>query len=350
MTDWTRAYNPTWVYTLVDKSTWHDSTVLDCVVSCKLKFDRDADICESGTVTLDGELPAEPIVRVYLDAEQDGSKERTAVATLMLESLEESHGTVESSAMSGFGCLMAVADDRPPLLQTAGTTTSALSETARICSTVGIAPVVESSDTSTLDAPVTADPGGSWLAYAREIAARAGYSVASDGYGRTVFPRLPSTTRAVTATLRDDGETVLVGDVKRKRDLREVPNYCEVRVSNGSTTIIGTAVNEDAGSVVSTVSRGRRVPLIVEDPDELSSECSQAEANAYAAKMLAEASRVACTVSYEHDYLPIRVGDCVRIVRGSLDVLAIVDTMDLECDSSCAVKATASYEETYWEA
>lgn len=350
MTDWARTYNPTWTYTLVDRDTWGDVRMLDCVVSCNLKFDRNADVCEDGSLEIDGELPSEPIVRVYLDVEQDGAKERVAVATLMLESLEESHGTVESCALSGFGCLMAVADDRAPLLQTAGVGTVAMAEAARICSAAGIAPVVESTDTSQLDASVTADPGGSWLDHAREIAAKAGYAVASDGYGRTVFPRLPSEAMAVAWTFRDDGRSVLVGDVRRRRDLRKVPNYCEVRVTNGATTTVGTAVNDDPASPVSTVSRGRRVPLVIDDPEELSKACSQAEADAFAARKLAEASRVACTVSYEHDFVPVRAGDRVRIVRGSLDVLAVVDSMNVECDSSCAVSATASYEESYWEA
>lgn len=350
MTDWARTYNPTWTYALVDRETWSDRRLLGSVASCRLKFDRDSDICEDGTLEVDEALPPEPIVRVYLDAEQDGAKERIAVATLMLESLEDAHGTVESSTLSGYGCLMAVADDRPPLLQTAGIGAGCMAEAARICATFGIAPVVESTDASTLAEAVVADPGGSWLDHARSVAAKAGFAVASDGYGRTVFPRLPGAAMAVTRTFRDDGTTVLVGDVKRKRDLREVPNYCEVRVSNGASTTIGTAVNDDPASSVSTAARGRRVPLVVEDPEELAKGCSQAEADAFARKLLAEASRVACTVGFEFDYCPVRVGDAVRIVRGALDVLAVVDTMDVICDSSCAVSATASYEESYWEA
>lgn len=349
MTDWARAYNPTWTYALVDRGTWGDSRILGTVSSCKLKFDRKADICEDGTLEVDEPLGDEPIVRIYLDAEQDGVKERVAVATLILGATEEEHGTVESAKMSGFGCLLAVDGSEPPELQTAGTGTGIMSEAARVCSTYGIAPVVASTDTSTLAETVVAEPGKSWLAFARAVAAKAGFAVASDGYGRTVFPRLPEQAMAVVATLKDDGKTVLVGDVKRKRDLREVPNHCEVRVANGTSTVIGTATNSDPASAVSTVTRGYKVSLIVKDPAELSANCSQAEANAYAKKMLAEASRVACTVSYEHDFLPIRVGDCVRIVRGSMDVVAVVETMDITCDSSCAVKATASYEESYWE-
>lgn len=350
MTDWARAYDPTWRYFLVDRGTWRDARPLSCVASCSVSLDRGADVAEDGRLEVDSELPPEAVVRVCLDAEQDGEVERVAVATLMMESCEDSHGTAESSSLSGLGCLMAVADDSPPLLQTAPAGAGCVAEAARICAASGIAPVAAPADPAALDAPVTAGPRDSWLDHARAIAAKAGYGIASDGYGRTVFPRLPGLARVPVATLRDDGETVLVGDVRRSRDLRKVPNFCEVRVSDGARTVVGTAVNDDPASAVSTASRGRRVPLVVEDPDELQAGCTQAEADAHAARALAEASKVACTVSYEHDYLPVRPGDCVRIVRGALDVVAVVETMDITCDSSCAVSATASYEETYWRA
>lgn len=348
MIDWSRSYNPTWRYFLVDCETWRDMRPLSSVTSCKVKFSRAAAIPEDVQVDVEDELPPESILRVYLDAEQDGVLERIPVATAVLTSRDELHGTVEKSTLRGYGTLMSLEDDVPALLATvAGGVV--VEQAAAVCES-GMAPVVKPTDSTALESVVVADPKASKLAFARAIAAKAGYDVSSDAYGRTVFPRLPGVAAAPAITLVDDGETVLVGDVKRKQDLRKVPNYCEVRVTNGTSTVVGSAVNDDRNSAVSTVARGRRVPLIIEDPDELQGDVTAAEVAEFAAVQLEAASQVACTVSYSHDYAPVNVGDCIRLVRGSLDVTAIVETMSISCDTSCRVEATASYIESYWRA
>lgn len=349
MTDWARTYNPTWSYCLVNRATWLDSRPLRSVVSCSLKWDESA-VPESATIEVDERIPPESIIRVYLDAEQDGSVERHAVATVVATADDDAFGTVESTTLQCYGPLMALEDDVPSVLQCVSAGTFCAAEAARICGSSGIAPVIPCPDDVMADAVIVADPKETLLGFARSVAAKAGMDVVSDPYGRTAFKSLPGLIPVPKAVFRDDGKTVLVGDVKRRRDLRKVPNYCEVRVTNGTATTVGRAVNDDPASVVSTASRGRRVPLIVENPDDLPATCSQAEADAYAARKLEEESRVSCEVSYSHDFVPLAIGDWVRIVRSDLDVYATVSSMSLNCDTQCNVDATATFTETYWEA
>ena len=348
MTDWAREYEATWRYFLVDKDTWRDIRPLQGVTSCKVKRSRNSAIPEDVQMEVEEALPAESIVRVYLDATQDGIMERVPIVTAVMTSDEEIHGTVEKSTLRGYGALMSLEDDSPALLATASGGT-VVERAAAVCSS-GIAPVVTPSDSTALSDVVVADPKASKLAFARAIAAKANYDITSDAYGRTVFKRLPDLAVAPKATLIDDGKTVLIGNVKRKRDLRKVPNYCEVRATSGNSMIVGTAVNDDPNSEVSTVRRGRRVPLILDDPDDMPGGLSQSEVTQYARKKLEQASKVGCTVTYSHDFMPLEEGDCIRLVRGSLDVTATIDSMTVTGSTSCRVEASASYEESYWRA
>lgn len=351
MADWTRSMKQRWAYYEVSPKTWLDARELTSVSSCRITRDMESDIRESATFDLDGRLSDEAWIRVYLEIEQDGAAERMAVGTFLCQTPSlRVDGPVLSSSVDAYSSLLELSDDRPPVgFACKG---DVLANLESIVEGASHAPF-QGWGTKSLTAHVVAEEDDTWLSYCRALAASAGCDIQCDEYGRIVMEPMKdiSALRPVW-TFEDGNSSILLPDIEETFDWFGLPNVCEVVWSEDARQLTGTAINKDPASLTSTVSRGRRVVLRSMNPEELDEGCTQAEVNALAGKMLAEASAVEREYAISHGFCPVRVGDCVRLryVRHGIDAIAEVVSQEIECATGATVRSVLRVTERMWSA
>lgn len=350
--DWTRSMRQAFSFCEVDPVTWADARALEEVSSLVVTNDTEKETLESGTIEVDaaGWLCSERIVRAYLEAEQGGEAEHVCVATLSFqgERSESDVGRRRSSA-DGYGMLQDMAQDSPPFgWCCSGDPCDAV---AQIVAMSCRAPFVGVSGLPELDAPVWAKDGDSWLSLANAVAARVGHKVSTDAWGRVrLVPTRPMASLGPSWTYGRES-CIVAPHVVDETDLFGIPNWCEVTVSDGSSTVVGHAENSDHASPTSIVRRGHRIPIRITNPEGLAPGCTQAEADAFAARALSDASVVTRTWSYTHAWCPVSVGNAVMIdLDFGSPVVARVTSQDVTLKVGVEVAEVAVSTERTWEA
>lgn len=350
--DWTRGAQQTWRYWVVDPDTWRDSHELDGVLSCDITRDAESDTLESASLTFDGDVPAqELIVRVYLDATQDGATERLCVGTLVMQTPRWSgDGRVRTADADMFGVLCELGDDSPPVGYSVVAGSDPLASAATAARHALRAPVVAPSAGTPLTEHYVADADETWLDAIRDLTARGGYELAVDAFGRVRFePGRRVAALAPVRTFDDSNSSVLDANVEVTTDMYEVPNVVQVVWSGNTRCVVAEAANDDESSPLSLAARGRRVMLRVTNPEELSEGCTETAAEAVARKRLADLSHVERTITFAHAItspLPA-LGDCVRLTydRHGIDVRARIVRQVIHCETGGMVECTATWKE-----
>ena len=328
--DWTKAMRQGFAFCEVDPRTWADARELRTVSSCTVTRDLQKDTWESGTIVVGdpGWLSTERIVRAYLVAEQGGEAERVCVATLAYQGeTEERDGARAYTTADGYGLLQDMAADSPPYgYSVSGDPSAAIGEmVAMSCR----APYVGYDGLSAMPTPMWAADGDSWLTLAIAVAQRAGCLLRTDAQGRVcLVPDRPVESLSPSWTYGLES-CIVLPRVTRETDLFGIPNWCEVTVSDGTRTVVGTAENADPASPTSTASRGHRVPLRLTNPDGLSPSCSKADADAFAERSLADAGAVTRTWRYSHAWCPVTPGQAVLIDVGGDPSTAMVTRQEI---------------------
>ena len=134
-----------------------------------------------------------------------------------------------------------------------------------------------------------------------------------------------------------------------------VPNVVEIIITTTSgQTIIGEAVNEDDGSIISIQNRGRRVVHREVNPQilgKVSDAQAKNAAETYAAELLEKLSSLTYTINYTHGYCPVYIGDCVIIDypdAGINNERAYVTGQNISCKTGCMVDETAMLVRSLW--
>lgn len=348
--DWTRSLAISWRYALVDPDTWLDTGELPYVRSCKVDWDAETDVLLSGSLEVDGDLSSECYVRVWCDASQDGTAERHAVATLLCQTAKGStEGTVLTRSVDAYSPLLELADDMPPVgWSVSGSADEAI---ALVCSHMR-APVVPYESGVTLAAPVVCSEDESWLDMLWAVCEEAGLSFALDGMGRLVLSRKaePWALLPVTTLSDTDERGVMFAKRSGETDIFGIPNHFEAIRSETGSWVKGEAWNDDPASEVSTLRRGRTKTKRESNPDGLPAGASQAAADAYARTRLREESVITRTYELRVGYMPLRLGDAVRLDDSKLgvDEVVTVGAMGLECTVEAALSITATSTEELW--
>lgn len=348
--DWTRGMRQEFGFCEVDPLTWHDARDLREVSSCVVTRDLSKRTWESGTIEVSdsGWLSGERIVRCYLTATQGGESERVCVATLAFQGeTAERDGATSATSAEGYGLLQDLAVEPPFGYCASGDPSDAI---ARIVSdSTCRAPYVGRDGLAALDAPMWPNDSDLFCDLAAAVAERAGCGLVTDELGRvTLVPTRATEALRPSWTFGRDN-CIIRPRVTRRTDLFGIPNWCEVTVSDGLSTVVGTAENDEPASPTSTARRGHRVPLRASNPAGLSPRCTKAEADAFAARMLAEASVVTTTWEYSHAWVPIRPGDAVLLdVDGMGPVVAKVESQEIVLQTGVEVRETATSTERTW--
>lgn len=333
--DWGGGYAAQWRVRRVNPDTWVGVDTLNGVDSVSIDRACDSTI-ESGRIVAtiqNGESIDEGWYRIEMLALRGYEYERLSIATLLLSATESVFERGSQRVTLIGRSVLAPASQRiftdgeyaPKGIDGA----AFVSDLLRECTP---APVVVHGS-FTLDDYIVFDLGSTYLTAIWEILDAAKWCMQIRGDGTIDILPLPSEPALV---LDSAGAGLLMPSVNVSADSTEVPNV--VIVTNGIETV--TAVNDDPTSPTSTVSRGRRVEQLIQNPVRVNGETL----NAYANRMLAELSMVEHSYNYQREWWPDVLP--YSIVRGRLSSSGLygdlrVKSQSLACGAGVLVSETA---------
>lgn len=352
MPDWTKSMQQSYEFYTVDPISWKDVKPLNCVTSCTINRDSEAETLGSATFQLT-ETIMESYIRVYLVTIQNGVKERHPLGTFLAQTPSlDFDGKVSNASVDAYTPLIELKEKQPPIGYFVELNKDALTQAGILADDYARAPAVRvSSDTSKSKGTFVAETDDTWLSFLSDLLANEKYKFDLDENGRILFkPHQDLKTLQPIWTYTDDNSSILQPELTIDQDIYGIPNVVEVIYSSGTTTYYARAVNDDKNSIVSLPNRGREIIHRVTDPN-LVGASSQEEVDEYAKQLLSELSTIEATASYTHGYCPVRVGDCVRLdyTRAKIqNTKAKVISQSIECKPGCPVKEKAVFITKLW--
>lgn len=333
--DWSGGYTAQWRVRRVDPDTWVGVDTLSGVDSASIDRAYDSTI-ESGrfsaTVSV-GETIDEGWYRLEMLASKGASYEHVPVATLLLSSTESVYERGAQKVTLTGRSVLAPASQRiftdgeyAPKGVDGG---AYVSDLLQACTP---APVVVHGS-FTLDDYIVFDLGSTYLSAVWDILNAADWCMQIRGDGTIDVLPMPTEPALV---LDNAGAGLLMPSVNVSADATEVPNV--IIVTNGIETV--RAVNDDPNSATSTVSRGRRIEQLIQNPVRVNGETL----TAYANRALSELSSVERSYSYQREWWPDVFP--YSIVRGRLSSSGLygdlrVKSQTLACGRGILVSETA---------
>ena len=351
MVDWRSSMQQTFEYFIVDPGTWKDSKPLKTVKSCTIT--RDSGIETLGSAIIDVSEPIdECYVRIYLVTIQNGVRERHPLGAYLVQTPSTNfNGKVDSISLDAYTPLLELKENQPPIGYYIAKGENIMEHAYRLVREYSRAPVVKPVSSSTLNYDFVADPADTWLSYLNSLIANANYTFGLDEMGRILFSPIQDTASLQPVWTYDDGDTsILYPDLEIDRDLYGIPNVVEVIYSTAGEQYFKRVINDDPGSPVSTVNRGREIVYRVTDPDVIGIPTIH-QLDEYAEQLLRNLSSLEHTITYTHGYCPVRLGDCVRHIytrAGLNDTKAKVVSQSISCEPGCPVSETAVFTTKLW--
>ena len=214
------------------------------------------------------------------------------------------------------------------------------------------APVIRAISNKTLFEDYVADPSDTWLETIRNLVTKANYEMSFDSNTRLTFsPKREIESLTPIWTYDDGNSSILYPEVDSEKDLYGIPNAVEIYATSGANVFHSVAENNEISSPVSIKNRGRKIIHRETDPEIMGGiPTNDAEGKQYvddyAERVLKNLSSIENTITYEHGYCPVRVGDCVRINysrAGLFNIRAKVISQTIKCEPGCPVTERAIY-------
>lgn len=352
MPDWTQSMTQTFEYYTVDPGTWKDVKRLDTVTSCSINRDINAETLGSASIDVT-EMFGESYIRVYLVVTQNGLTERFPLGTYLIQTPSSSYnGKYTSVSVDAYTPLIELKEKQPPLGYYIPKDDNVMEVAVRLTQENLRAPVVSAVSDATVYDDFVANTDDTWLTFLSDLIANAKFYFDLDELGRIIYsPKQDTASMQPVWTYTDDNSSILYSDIDIDHDLYGIPNVVEVVYSDEHDLYISRVVNDDPNSPISTVSRGREIPVRVSNPS-FNGVPTQVMVDEYAEQYLRDVSTLEYTIRYKHGYCPVRIGDCVRMnyTRAGLNgVKARVITQTINCESGCSVDETATFQMKYWE-
>lgn len=352
MPDWTKPMQQTFEYYTVDPWTWKDSTRLNNVRSCKITRDVGAETLGSATFEVT-DLLGECYIRVYLITNQNGVRDKFPLGTFLVQTPSSNFdGAVRSVTMDAYTPLLELKENPPPIGYSLLKNTNIMEAAYMITREHVRAPVVMAECPTTLFSDFVAETNDTWLTFMRDLISNAKYRFDLDEMGRILFaPKQETASLQPVTTFDDSNSSILYPELSLNHDLYKIPNIVEVVYSDKDDFYYARAVNDDSGSPISTVNRGREIIHRITDTG-LVGDPTEGQIKEYAENALKELSTLENKVSYSHGYYPVRVGDCVRLDykrAGLRDVKARIVSQTITCTSGCMVSENAVFTSKLWK-
>ena len=354
MPDWTKSMEEqSYEYYTVDPGTWQNKEKIQTMISSSVN--RDSEAQTLGSASFEASEPiGECYVRSYLVTRQNGIKETFPLATMLVQTQQESYnGKYQKIPMEAYTPLIELKEKMPPLGYSIEKGSNIMEYAYRLVRENARAPVVEADCDEVLYNDFVSNTNDTWLTFLTDLIANANYEFGLDEMGRIIFlPKQDVASLQPMMTFNDDNSSILYPDITLNKDLYNIPNQVEVVCSGSSTgkTYYACVTNDDPDSIVSTVNRGRIISYRATNVD-FPGEPNQGVVELYARNLLKQLSSVEYTVSFSHGYYPIRLGDCVRLnyrKAGIINVKAKIIAQTIECQTGCKITETAVYTSNLW--
>lgn len=352
MPDWTQSMTQTFEYYTVDPGTWKDVKRLDTVTSCSINRDINAETLGSASIDVT-EMFGESYIRVYLVVTQNGLTERFPLGTYLIQTPSSSYnGKYTSVSVDAYTPLIELKEKQPPLGYYVPKDDNVMEDAVRLTQENLRAPVVSAVSDATVYDDFVANTDDTWLTFLSDLIANAKFYFDLDELGRIIYsPKQDTASMQPVWTYTDDNSSILYSDIDIDHDLYGIPNVVEVVYSDEHDLYISRVVNDDPNSPISTISRGREIPVRVSNPS-FNGVPTQVMVDEYAEQYLRDVSTLEYTIRYKHGYCPVRIGDCVRMnyTRAGLSgIKARVISQTINCESGCSVDETATFQMKFWE-
>lgn len=352
MPDWTKSMQQSYEYYTVDPGTWKEIKPITKVKSSTVDRNSDSDTLGSANFDIEEAL-GECYIRVYLVTIQNGVTERFPLGTFLVQTLPSSFdGKNQSMSIEAYTPLLELNENPPPIGYYTPKDSNTMEEAYKIVRNHARAPVVKTENDKTVYGDFVANSDDTWLTYVRDLIASANYELGLDEMSRILFsPKQDVAALQPVWTYNDDNSSILYPKISMDYDLYGIPNVVEVIYSKNGSYYSSRVVNNDPNSPLSTINRGREILHRVIDPD-LTGNPTKEQIEEYATQLLKSLSSLESTITYEHGYCPVRVGDCVRLnykAAGLEDIKAKVISQSIECKPGCTVTETAVFTKKLWE-
>lgn len=356
MPDWTKSMKQTFEYYIVNPITWKDEKRLTKVKSCSISWDLESDTFGSATFELDDEIN-ENYIRIYLITTQNGKTEKHPLGTFLVQTLPSSFdGNKTSISADAYSPLLELKEKYLPIGYFIPKRSNIMSNVYNIVKENVRCPVVNTISDKTLYDDFVTDPDDNCLKTVQNLISNAKFSYRLDELGRVIFvPDKKLDALQPIWTYTDDNSSIMYPDIDLDRDLYGIPNVIEVIATNGAEIIHSTKENNDEESPVSIKNRGRRIVHRETDPElnGIPSDHDEAQSyiDEYAENLLKSLSTLDNSISYQHAFCPVRIGDCVRInndMIGLNNIKAIVTSQTIKCIPGCPVTEKAVFTTKLW--
>lgn len=352
MPDWTQSMQLYFEYYLVDPVSWKDTKMLTFVKSANVQRDLNADTLGSATIEMDEKID-ECYIRIYLVTIQNGITEKTTIGTYIVQTPNKKFdGLVSTYSMNAYTPLIELKETKPPLGYTIFKDYNAMDIVKDLTSEHLRAPVLDVADTYNMYSNFTSDPEDTWLTYLKNVMAYAEYSFMLDPEGRVGFIKNSNPDFSKPKWIfTDDNSSILYPSITVSQDIYGMPNVLElVYTSSGGSIYTCRVVNDDPNSPISTINRGREIVHRELNP-QIPNTMSEEQVELYAKELLASMSKLEYTITFDHGYCPVTIGDYILInyTRAGLrNISAKVITQSITCDTECKIQTTASYYQKLW--
>ena len=353
MPDWSQSMQQTFEFYKVNAFTWQDTELLKYVKSCSITWDLTAETLGSATFDIDEEI-GETYIRVYLITIQNGVREKFELGTFLVQTLPSSFdGKKHKYNCEAYTPLLELKEKYPPLGYFLPKEATNIMNSAFTSARENMrAPVIRAINNKTLFEDYVADPSDTWLETIRNLVTKANYEMSFDSNTRLTFtPKREIESLTPIWTYDDGNSSILYPEVDSEKDLYGIPNVVEIYATSGANVFHSVAENNEVLSPVSIKNRGRKIIHRETDPEIMGGiPTNYAEGKQYvddyAERVLKNLSSIENTITYEHGYCPVRVGDCVRINyarAGMSNIRAKVISQTIKCEPGCPVTEKAIY-------
>lgn len=353
MPDWSKSMKITYKFYKVDPISWQDIELITTVKKCSISNDSAAATMGSASFSL-GEVINECYIRVYLEVSQNGKTERFPLGTrLVMTPRVRFNGKSFTVDMDGYTPLIELQEKLPPIGYTVMKDEKILNMSSKLIRENTRAPIAVIEDDNKLYENFVANTDDTWLTYIKDLVAMADHRLDIDEMGNISFaPNQDYEAIQPRAIFNDDNTSILYPDIDSEDDLYGIPNVVEVSCSNASGNRVIRISNDDINSPTSTYNRGREIHYRETSP-KISGNPSEEQIKQYAEQLLKQLSTVKKTITFEHGYIPLRIGDTVLLNykrAGIINVKAVITRQNIECGKACKVQTTAVYTKNLWDA
>lgn len=325
--DWNKGFSALYYATYVEPATWRDVGRFE-ITSGSISYESEELRCSASLGAIGYELGTERIIRVYLDAKQEGDGQLVPLFTGYATSPGRTFaGRRESNELDGYSVLTPVKDISLPRGWYAPAEMPAGLLIKRLLAPTP-APVEIEEDSPALQEAIIAEDNETNLSMIDKILKALDWRMRITGSGEIQVLSKATKARAIYDPLMNDA---IEPEITVTYDWYECPNC--LRATSGDVSAV--VKDESEASPFSTVNRGREVWLSETDVDLAANETVEA----YALRRLKEVQQIATTVSYKRRFNPdLFVSDLTELhyPEQGLDGLYKITSQSMELGYGCS--------------